>query len=571
MNQRIQLASIDDQRNVAAREAVRRRISWPVNLTPANVTYHSRGHVVLIGAVQPVIAAARALQHQGLASLTLLTLNDAAELPAGSEPVIEQPLSAEQLAQLTITGHLGAFHLQVPFSQGETLDLAQVLVERDAFDVVLDLTAPGMLPAMPWELPPPGYLRLAPEAADEQRQQVLESAVELVGEFDKPRYFQVNTDLCAHSASGNVGCTRCLDVCPADAITSIKGRIESRIEIDPFLCQGVGSCTSACPTGAIEFRLPETRRQQDTLAAWLEAYREAGGEVPVLRFVTHDTLEQERQAGVVTPGHLIDVPLEELGAAGHDQWLTALVSGASEVRIQLHEGMPPRLSTFLNHQVALAHGLLAALGHAVERIQLVAANAIETRDALPSLLPLSDTAVSFREPNKRTRLNQVLARLAALGTPSGERQALPEGAAYGGIDVDSSACTLCYACVSNCPTPALQAGGDTPVLSFLEADCVQCGLCEQACPENAITLVPGFLAAPARETRHVCHEEPAFECIGCGKPFATVSTVAAMKTKLANHPYFAGEALARLEMCEDCRVKDVWKTMMRDPDAQLKV
>lgn len=150
MNQRIQLASIDDQRNAAAREAVRRRISWPVNLTPANVTYHSRGHAVLIGAVQPVTAAARALQHQGLASLTLLTLNDAAELPVGSEPVIEQPLSAEQLAQLTITGHLGAFHLQVPFSQGETLDLAQVLVERDAFDVVLDLTAPGMLPAMPW-------------------------------------------------------------------------------------------------------------------------------------------------------------------------------------------------------------------------------------------------------------------------------------------------------------------------------------------------------------------------------------------------------------------------------------
>ncbi|HBS16361.1 MAG TPA: 4Fe-4S ferredoxin, partial [Halomonas sp.] len=159
----------------------------------------------------------------------------------------------------------------------------------------------------------------------------------LVGEFDKPRYFQVNTDLCAHSSSGNVGCTRCLDVCPADAISSIQGRIESRIEIDPFLCQGVGSCTSACPTGAIEFRLPETRRQQDTLANWLTAYREAGGEVPVLRFITHDSLEAERVAGITTPGHIIDAPLEELGAAGHDQWLTALASGASEVRIQLHD------------------------------------------------------------------------------------------------------------------------------------------------------------------------------------------------------------------------------------------
>ena len=165
----------------------------------------------------------------------------------------------------------------------------------------------------------------------------------------------------------------------------------------------------------------------------------------------------------------------------------------------------------------------------------------------------------------------VLARLAELGTPSGERHAMPQGAAYGGINVDSAACTLCHACVSNCPTPALKSGGNTPALSFLEADCVQCGLCEQACPEDAITLEPGFLAAPARETRHICHEEAAFECISCGKPFATASTVATIKAKLANHPYFAGDAMTRLEMCEDCRVKDVWKTMARDPEAQLKV
>jgi len=49
MNQRIQLASLDDQRNAEARETVRQRISWPANLTPANVTYHSRGHALLLG------------------------------------------------------------------------------------------------------------------------------------------------------------------------------------------------------------------------------------------------------------------------------------------------------------------------------------------------------------------------------------------------------------------------------------------------------------------------------------------------------------------------------------------
>ncbi|MCP1318449.1 4Fe-4S dicluster domain-containing protein [Halomonas sp. 707B3] len=570
MNQRIQLASIDDQRNVAAREAVRRRISWPVNLTPANVTYHSRGHVLLLGSAPSVTQAARVLQGRGLASLTMLTTDEAVDLPVASEPLIAQVLSAHQQSQLNIAGHLGGFRATLSQDDGDSLNLAQALIERDVFDVVLDLSE-GALNVASWELPPPGYLRLAWERQEAERADVLESVTELVGEFDKPRYFQVNTDLCAHSSSGNVGCTRCLDVCPADAISSIQGRIESRIEIDPFLCQGVGSCTSACPTGAIEFRLPETRRQQETLANWLTAYREAGGEVPVLRFITHDSLEAERAAGITTPGHIIDAPLEELGAAGHDQWLTALASGASEVRIQLHDGMPPRLSAFLEHQITQAHSLLDALGHDAARIKLLPVDAEGERDALPSLTPLTESPLSFNEPNKRARLNVVLARLAELGAPSGERHTMPQGAAYGGINVDSAACTLCHACVSNCPTPALKSGGNTPALSFLEADCVQCGLCEQACPEDAITLEPGFLAAPARETRHICHEEAAFECISCGKPFATASTVATIKAKLANHPYFAGDAMTRLEMCEDCRVKDVWKTMARDPEAQLKV
>ena len=575
MNQRIQLASLDDQRNAEARETVRQRISWPANLTPANVTYHSRGHALLLGSERDTRQAARILQGRGLASLTLVfTAPNAADvddgvsdsdLLAATEILTTQALTRAQVEKLRISGHLGMF--KTLLDGDEPLDLARALIEREAFDLVLDLNAS---PCLPVELPPPGYVVMQWQNV-EQRNDILDDFVGLVGEFDKPRYFQVNSDLCAHSTSGNIGCTRCLDVCPADAISSIQGRIESHIEIDPFLCQGVGSCTSACPTGAIEFRLPETRRQQDTLSAWLGAYREAGGQAPVLRFITHDSQDAERAAGVVPAGHVIDAPLEELGAAGHDQWLTALAAGAAEVRIQLHPNMPARLSAFLTDQLTQAHALLDALGHDRARIKLIEIADDAGRDALPALTPLTESPLSLPEPEKRARFNRVLARLAELGNPNGERAAMPAGAAYGAIQVDSDACTLCHACVSNCPTPALKSGGKTPALSFLEADCVQCGLCEQACPENAITLMPGFLASNARETRQICHEEAAFECINCGKPFATVSTVATIKQKLANHPYFAGEAMIRLEMCEDCRVKDVWKTMIRDPDAQLKV
>ena len=262
MNQRIQLASIDDQRNAEARETVRRRVSWPANLTPANVTYHSRGHALLIGTEADVQPAARALQGRGLASLTLLVTESDANSPGNdtvdplrsSEPLVTQTLTQRQLSQLRINGYLGAFSAQLD-DEDAPLDIARALIERDGFDLILDLAPTSH--TQRWELPPPGYVVLQWQDV-EQRSDILDDFVGLVGEFDKPRYFQVNSDLCAHSTSGNIGCTRCLDVCPADAISSIQGRIESHIEIDPFLCQGVGSCTSTTlplpqsPSGSIQ-------------------------------------------------------------------------------------------------------------------------------------------------------------------------------------------------------------------------------------------------------------------------------------------------------------------------------
>ena len=246
MNQRIQLASLDDQRNAEARETVRQRISWPANLTPANVTYHSRGHALLLGSERDTRQAARILQGRGLASLTLVFtapnaagvddgVNDS-DLLAATEILTTQALTRAQAEKLRISGHLGMF--KTLLDGDEPLDLAQALIEREAFDLILDLNA---TPCLPVELSPPGYVVMQWQNV-EQRSDILDDFVGLVGEFDKPRYFQVNSDLCAHSTSGNIGCTRCLDVCPADAISSIQGRIESHIEIDPFLSQGVGSC-----------------------------------------------------------------------------------------------------------------------------------------------------------------------------------------------------------------------------------------------------------------------------------------------------------------------------------------
>ncbi|MFX5705323.1 4Fe-4S binding protein, partial [Acinetobacter baumannii] len=68
--------------------------------------------------------------------------------------------------------------------------------------------------------------------------------------------------------------------------------------------------------------------------------------------------------------------------------------------------------------------------------------------------------------------------------------ALAKGAPFGKADVDPAACTLCLACVSACPTGALSDNPDQPMLRFTENLCVQCGLCAETCPEDAITLKP---------------------------------------------------------------------------------
>jgi hypothetical protein len=54
--------------------------------------------------------------------------------------------------------------------------------------------------------------------------------------------------------------------------------------------------------------------------------------------------------------------------------------------------------------------------------------------------------------------------------------------------------------------------------------------------------------------RVVCAAEP-FLWIRCGKPFATRQVIDKITGKMKHHPMFRGEALERLKMCEDCRVK----------------
>lgn len=546
------------------------------NLIPATVSYQSQGRLLLVGPEDRIRRAASQLP-AGVKPTLLVTesVHDAAS--ADLEAIFDATasLAALTLREPSLTGYLGQFQLTGLNSQGERVNLAALCFPPQAaavseqlreprFDLVADL---GRAPLFALERPPVGYLHLADDAClTEQLAGQLAELCALTGIFDKPRYFRLDPEACAFTARGVPGCSRCLDVCPTDALKPINGRIQ----IDPHLCQGFGSCASACPTGAIAYHQPDANTSGDYLFRLLKHYRDAGGDAPQLLIAGENEREWVEAELTRLPANWLPVWVEESASLGIESWFAALAYGASAVRIALGNDAPASVRALVERELASAAVLLAGAGLAADRIALFNPDAEQDKPIFGQLaLALLDKPL---KGDKRENLFAAFDALWQANQGSREMLAVPHGAPYGSVELKEADCTLCMGCVAVCPTRALHSVGHTPGLNFIEQDCIQCGMCEKACPEQAIVLTPRLQPVPeARRAVQSLKAEEAACCIRCGKPFAPASMIRRIQQKLAGHSHFQNEAAQRLLMCEECRVKDVFAALAADPVSQLKV
>ena len=461
-------------------------------------------------------------------------------------------------------GYLGAFEILVddyavpsPSSRDSlTFETARNgAVSR--CDILLDLSGgTALFPAADLR---DGYVRADPGDPAAVLKAVLR-ARDLVGGFDKPRYITFSEDLCAHSRSGIVGCRRCLDLCPTGAIAPHG----DHVAIDANICAGCGQCAAVCPTGAAGYALPPADMLMRKLRTLLTVYRDAGGRMPIV--LCHDEdhgtplIDALARYGDGLPANVLPLAVNEVTQVGLEAIAAAFAYGASAFRFLMREKPRHDLAGLIK-TIALAQPILSGLGFNGHRLATV-----ETDDPFTLGQALRDIQITEPAPRsasfqpvgaKRDVLRQAIRELHGVAPAPVDVIALPTGAPFGTVEIDIEGCTLCLACVSACPTGALSAGADQPLLRFAEDACVQCGLCKATCPENVISLKPQLdFRAPIAAARVLKQEEP-FHCIRCDKPFGVKSTIERVVAKLGDSHWMYQDLNKRLDiirMCDNCRV-----------------
>ncbi len=426
---------------------------------------------------------------------------------------------------------------------------------HEQFDLVLDLSHE---PVIRLHQLPQGYF--APGRDPIEQALAAAKLAQMLGEFEKPRFFNYKEKICAHSRAEIVGCTKCIDVCSSQAIVSEPE--ENRVRVEPHLCAGCGGCATVCPSGAMTYAYPRMSDMGVRLKTVLHTYRKAGGKDACLLFHNtgdgRDLVARLGRAAKGLPARVIPLEVFHVGALGLDLMLGSVALGAAQCVILATGSEAPEYLEALRFQLRLANDIGAGLGLGAARFVLIEADGVTALERAIwdiKVAPEIKPATFNLTDDKRATLDFAFDHLCRNAAPQKDVIPLPAGAPFGTIVVDQKACTLCMACVGACPEGALLDAKAAPQLKFIERNCVQCGLCEKTCPEDAISLQPRLLLAKAATAEVVLNQAEAFACIKCGKPFATKQMVDNMLGKLGAHSMFAEPgALDRLKMCADCRV-----------------
>jgi ferredoxin len=377
---------------------------------------------------------------------------------------------------------------------------------------------------------------------------VLEIVRKNIAHYEYKKFTVYDKTICQYHERREEICSKCEEVCPTVAI--VKHDEEKHLEFSQIDCHGCGGCISVCPSGALDYA-PSNR------GSMFEIAKEIRGHIPLVipRNMNIENLNIDLKEGI------LPLALEGEKFLHEGTFLTLAQESGSQVIFY---------SDFISKGSRDSIDILNQIyqkKYAVDAV-IIAMNEEELKEALKVVNFVENSRYTFNESGAKKREIFAIRLRNIVGDNNLGLVTTGEHVHYGRVRVNESKCTLCLVCVGACNVGALIANTDDNTLRINSSICTMCGYCEVSCPEaDCLDIVENIIELkPSWFKEEVLAKDTLFECVECGKPFAT--TKAVMKIAEMMAPIFAADPIKErtLYCCESCKPKIMMESYMSNRD-----
>ncbi len=354
-----------------------------------------------------------------------------------------------------------------------------------------------------------------------------------------------NNSICQYSGRLGIGCTRCVDSCPRQALS----KHESGISIDHLRCRECGNCIAICPTGAMQ----NGYFSDETLLHYLGKTGAGTGESLVVggEQALHLLWWQSRKRH---SGNSFFLEYPNVGALSFFHFLMFFCAGYRRITVVIEEN-GEALPT-LNSEVEKANAIVAALFGSQGFIQITGPSQYSgDRDVEDMSHPLQSFLIPQTFTNRRAVLAEILRHMLHQADKDLDVTAMSSD--FLSVSCDDTGCTQCLACLNECRTMALQADEESLSLTYNGGLCVGCGVCVQVCPESVLDMTTNSVVSLPFLQRKVIAQAEAARCKGCGTIFGTRKSLDRVLEILSSRE---AVNLEHFEYCSTCRVVKLFET-----------
>ncbi len=349
------------------------------------------------------------------------------------------------------------------------------------------------------------------------------------------------------------GCDNCLRACKNAAIT----KLEDRIVIEPELCTKCGACAALCPTGALQNSY--LTDQQFKVVIDVLARNEDTLEEQALVLTCSNSFEALSCRQERFPEGSVTLELPCVAGISPLHLYLASVEGVNTLVLCPNKTCPFNAEARLTHEsLNIVNATRESLGKATKpllnytEMESDGAQIISSIKESLAANVQKQSQVSLSVGSRREMLLNTLAMLGDDAPLDGLAEVSGSTSPFYDLEIEGS-CTLCKACVVNCPTSALDVSSShqKDALTFNPSQCIGCKICFIVCPEKAISIKKSFQPRRIIEGKPVTKAEAEImKCMKCGLPVGSKKTIERIMIRMKAP---GSRSLSSLQLCPDCK------------------